>query len=97
MEKRQVGLIATIATTVLCGCPGLFMCFFGGVSVLASMMPNAEIDVLGSSDPAAATTMGVVFLCLSLIFIAIPIAVWFFTLRKRPEAALPNEPLPPVS
>jgi len=97
MEKRQIGLIATIATVVLCGCPGLFMCFFGGVSVFASMMPGAEIDVMGSSDPTAGVTMGVLFLCVSIIFIAIPITVWFFTLRKKPEDALPNEPLPPVS
>jgi hypothetical protein len=48
-------------------------------------MPNADIDVFGSNDPAAATTMGFVFLCLSVIFIAIPIVVGVVTLRKPKE------------
>jgi hypothetical protein len=90
-------MIATIAAVVLCGCPGLFMCFFGATSVFASMMPGAEIDVWGSSDPASATTMGFVFLCLSIILIMIPVAVGFFTLRKKPEALSGDESLPPVS
>jgi hypothetical protein len=98
MDRKTKGIIATIAAVLLCGCPGLFMCFFGATSVLASKIPGADIDVMGSSDPAAATTMGIVFLCLSMIFIAIPIAVGFFMLRKKPEdMPASNEPLPPVS
>jgi len=98
MDRKTKGIIATIAAVVLCGCPGLFMCFFGATSVLASKIPGADIDVMGSSDPAAATTMGIVFLCLSMIFIAIPIAVGFFMLRKKPEdMPASDEPLPPVS
>jgi hypothetical protein len=44
-------------------------------------------------------TVGFVLLCLSVIFIAIPVAVGFFMLRKKPEAdaVSSNEPLPPVS
>ena len=98
MDRKTKGIIATIAAVLLCGCPGLFMCFFGATSVLASKIPGADIDVMGSSDPAAATTMGIVFLCLSMIFIAIPIAVGFFMLRKKPDDIhASNEPLPPVS
>jgi preprotein translocase subunit SecF len=102
MDKRTTGLIATIASVVLCGCPGLFGLCLGGTSVLASFVPGAEIDVFGSNDPAAATTMGVVSLCLSVIFIAIPIVVWFVTLRKKPAEAevvapVSDEPIPPAS
>lgn len=97
MDKKTTGLIATIAAVVLCGCPGLFMCFFGATTLAASQMPGAEIDVMGSNDPASAMAMGLVFLCLSLIFILIPVAVGFFTLRKKPEAVASNEPLPPAS
>ena len=91
MDKRNTGLIATIATALLCGCPGLFGLCMGSTSLIASFVPGAEIDVFGSSDPAAATTMGFVFLCLSVIFIAIPIVVGVVTLRKKPEddAAVP--------
>lgn len=95
MDDKTKGIIATIAAVVLCGCPGLFMCFFGVTSVFASMTPGAEIDVFGSSDPAAATTMGFVFLCLSLIFIAIPVVVGFYMLRRKPGASA--EDVPPTS
>ena len=85
MDKKQVGLIATVATALLCGCPGLFGLCMGTTSIFASFVPDADIDVFGSNDPAAATTMGFVFLCLSVIFIAIPIVVGVVTLRKKPE------------
>lgn len=87
MDKRTTGLVATIATALLCGCPGLFGLCMGSTSLLASFVPGAEIDVFGSSDPGSATTMGIVFLCLSVIFIAIPIVVGVVTLRKKPEKA----------
>ena len=85
MDKKNTGLFATIATALLCGCPGLLGLCMGSTSLIASFIPGAEIDVLGSSDPAAATTMGFVLLCLSVIFIAIPIVVGIVTLRKKPE------------
>ena len=102
MDKKTTGLIATIATALLCGCPGLFGLCMGGTSVLASLVPGANIDVFGSSDPRAATTMGVVSLCLSVIFIAIPIVVGVVTLRKKPGEAAPvaatvvPQPQPPA-
>ena len=41
---------------------------------------------------------GYVFLCLSLILIAIPIVVGTLMLRKKPGASTsPDEPLPPVA
>jgi len=97
MDQRTKGIIATVAAVLLCGCPGLFMCFFGATSAFASFIPGAKIDVMGSSDPASATTMGFVFLCLSVIFIAIPIVVGFFMLRKKPEASVGNEQIPPAA
>jgi len=96
MNNRNTNLIATIVAVVLCGCPGLFGLCFGGISLLASFTPGANIDVFGSSDPASATTMGLVVLCLSIIFIAIPVAVWFATRRKTSTTLSDNEPLPPV-
>ncbi len=99
MDPKTKGIFATIAAVILCGCPGLFMCFFGAISTFVSFVPGADINVGGSSDPAAATAMGIGALCLSVIFIAIPMLVGFFMLRKKPgtDAAFSNEPLPPVS
>ena len=100
MDKKTTGLIATIATALLCGCPGIFGLCMGSTSLIASIVPDADIDVFGSSDPASAATMGFVFLCLSVIFIAIPIVVGVVTLRKKPDddtvapAVIDTEPSP---
>jgi hypothetical protein len=94
--NKNTGIIATIAAVLLCGCPGLFMCIFGAVTATGKMPYNTEFNGVTSSGtmPAGA---GIAMLCFSLILILIPVAVGFFTLRKKPEAVITNEPLPPVS
>ncbi len=96
MDNKNTGLIATIAAVVLCGCPGLCLCFFGALSAFAGFVPGADIDVAGSSDPSSAIAMGFGSICVSILFIAIPIAVWYFMMRKKPVVT-DNEPLPPAS
>jgi len=97
MDKRQQGIIATIATALTCGCCGLFLCVFGAVSATGSMPYTTTVNGVESvgTIPVGA---GLAMLCLSLIFIAIPVAVGFFTLRKKPEEPIiSNEPLPPTT
>lgn len=95
MDKRTTGLIATIATALLCGCPGLGVCLFGAVTAAGQGTFN---------DQSLSPSVGFVLLCLSLLFIAIPFVVGFATLRKKPQVPAPgrvdpidNEPLPPAS
>ena len=98
MNNRNTTLIATIVAVVLCGCPGLFGLCFGLTSVFASLVPGAQIDVFGSSDPQSATTMGIVSLCLSVIFIAIPFGTWFMLRRREMANGISDqEPMPPAS
>ncbi len=92
MEKRTVGIIVTIVATLFCGCPGLFAAFWGIMVAGISFMPNAQIDMGGSSDPATALGIGLGTCCVGLIFIVIPIAVGFFTLRKQAE--IPTSDMP---
>lgn len=80
---RQTGLILTIVSAVLCGCPGLFSCFWGLIASVVSFMPNADIDIGGSSDPMAALAAGAGAICLGIIFVAIPVALWFFTVKGK--------------
>jgi hypothetical protein len=84
--NQNTGLIATIATAVLCGCPGLFSCFTGLIFSIVSFIPDTEIDVFGSSDPTSALMFGVSGICVGLILIAIPVAVWFFMVRGKSAA-----------
>jgi hypothetical protein len=85
MDKRNTSIIATVAATVLCGCPGLFSLCMGAMFAIVSQIPGADIDVFGSSDPTSALYTGIGALCGGLLLIAIPVAVGFFTLRKKPD------------
>jgi hypothetical protein len=82
MDKKNTGLIATIATAILCGCPGLFGLCMGAMFAVVGAIPGSDIDVMGSSDPSAAIGTGLGMLCLGVIFVAIPIIVGVVTLRK---------------
>ena len=102
MDKKTTGLIATIATALLCGCPGLIGLCMGAMFALVGAIPGSNIDIGGSSDPSAAIGTGLAMLCGGVIFIAIPIVVGFVTLRKKPEEATSvstpvSETTPPAS
>ncbi len=97
MDTRTKGIIATVASVILCGCPGLFLCVFGGL-VAAGAPVTTELNGVSSSTTLP-VWMGVTGLCLALILILIPVVVGFFTLRKKPAPApvAPVEPIPPAS
>ena len=104
-DKRNVGLIATAITAVICGCPGLISLCFGAMFAITGSIPGADIDIGGSSDPSAAIGLGIGGICIGLLLVAIPAAVGFFMLRNRtaapspvapPTTQGPDEPLPPA-
>lgn len=90
MNNKNTGLIATIAAVVLCGCPGLFMCLFGAITATGNGSFN---------DQALSPAVGISLVCVALIFVLIPVAVGFFTMRKKPEAVVivDNDPTPPIA
>jgi len=94
MDKKQVGLIATISTAVCCGLPGCFSLCMGGMFAVAGSVPGADIDIGGSSEPTVAIATGIGMLCVGVIAVGIPVVVGFVTLRKPAEPAF-SEPLPP--
>ncbi len=98
MQNRTVGIVATVLTAVVCGCASLFSCIFGGM--IAAGQPFTTTVNGQTSEQVFPATIGYVLLCLTLLMILVPVAVGFFTLRKKPEAAgVPNinEPIPPAS
>ncbi len=95
MDARTKGILATVASVILCGCPGLVLCIFGGL-VAAGAPVNTELNGVSSSTTLP-VWMGVTGLCLALILILIPVVVGFFTLRKKPAPVVPTEPVPPTS
>jgi hypothetical protein len=95
MNNKNTGMIATIATIVFCGCPGLFLCIFGAVTATGNMPYSTELNGVSSSG-VLPSTYGFVMLCLALILIVIPAGVGFFTLRKKPGTEMVDD-LPPAS
>jgi hypothetical protein len=81
MDNKTKGIIATVASVILCGCPGFFLCIFGAATAMGTGTYSVGSD--GGSIPPA---MGFVFLCLSIILIIIPIVVGVIMLRPKPEA-----------
>jgi hypothetical protein len=85
MDKRTTGIIATTATALICGCCSLFGCIMG----IGAITGNGTLELGGTTQPMP-PSYGYVFLCLSLLFILVPVVVGFVTLRKKPEAAAPT-------
>lgn len=84
MQNRTLGIVLTVVTAMACGCAGIFSCVWG--FLIAGGTP---IDVTSNGVTTQQTfpaTIGYVLLCLSLLLILVPVAVGFFTLRKKPES-----------
>ena len=98
-EKKTGAIIGTIAAILLCGCPGLSLCI-AGIVTAANIMPWNG-DFFGTYAETLPSWIGYVFLCVSILFIAIAVLVPVLTLRKKkaPKGSTfpPSEPLPPVS
>jgi len=88
MNNKNTGILATIAAIMICGCPGLFLCLFGAITAAGQGTFN---------DASLSPAVGFALICLALLLLLIPVAVAFFTLRKKPEPLQPPQDLPPAS
>jgi hypothetical protein len=85
MQNRTIGIIATVGTALLCGCASLFSCIFA--FPIVSGQP-VDVTVNGVTTPQTfPPTIGYVLLCVSLLMLVVPVAVGFFTLRKKPGSS----------
>jgi hypothetical protein len=75
---RQKGIIITVATVLLVGCPSCFCMTFG----LASALGGGTYDV-GTSTGSIDPIIGVVLLCVGLIGLLIPVGVGYATLVRK--------------
>jgi hypothetical protein len=96
MENRTVAIAITVVTALCCGCFALMSCIWGILGISGQPITTT----VGGVESLETMPMPLAFglLCLSVIFIAIPVAVGFFTLRKKPAAAaatVSDEPIPP--
>ncbi len=98
MDKRTQGIVLTIVSVLLCGCPGLGLCLFGALTAFGLMPYTYDLNGQTGSGTMPAY-FGYIGLCVALLLIAIPIVVAILTLRKKPAPAPmggPSEPIPPA-
>jgi len=91
MDNKNLSIVATIVTILLCGIPGLAsLCLAVLVTFQGPIFANPRSDTLFSLS----------LLCIGVIFIAIPMVTGLLTFRKRPPKKTsfsPDEPIPPPS
>ena len=94
MQNRTIGIVATVITALVCGCSSLFSCIWG---FLISTGTPIDITTNGITTPQTfSPTIGYTLLCLSFLMILVPLAVGFFTLRKKSGTETVDD-LPPAS
>jgi hypothetical protein len=108
MEQKKPSktgaIIGTIASVLLCGCPGIIACIFG-ILIAVGVPFNTTVNGY-SSQQTFPVGYGIGLLCASVIFVAIPVVIGVLTLRtKKPKVPKvppadvlpPSEPLPPAT
>jgi hypothetical protein len=95
LDNRTLGILATVAAVVVCGCAGLFSFIFGALGVLQVPFETTLNGVQGRTP--LPSTVAYVLLCLSVALFAIPVVVGFLTMRSRPAPPKLDEPIPPPS
>jgi hypothetical protein len=77
MTKQQ-GIIATIVSAVVVGCPSCFCMMLGLGSAL-----GAGTFTLGDQSAPIDPVVGVLMLCLGFLGLLIPLVVWFLMVRGK--------------
>lgn len=92
-DKNKVGLIVTLVTVFLCGCPGLCAIAFGVmVSSMGYRLENYGWDVSGNPQAAAIPAI-----CFGAFLVLIPLAAGVYTyLQSRKSAELQDVNVPPA-
>jgi uncharacterized membrane protein len=94
MQNRTVAMIVTAVTAIFCGCFSIISCVWG--VLIAKGTPVNVTGSAGTSQQTFPPAIGFGLLCLSVIMILIPVAVGFFTLRKKPDAVTTTD-VPPAA
>jgi hypothetical protein len=89
MENRNLGIILTLVTVLLCGIPGLISICSAVILIFSNQ--NFEVPRLG-------VLLSLSLLCIGIFFIVIPFAAGLLTYRGRTQSIEPlskDEPIPP--
>jgi hypothetical protein len=85
MDKKTAGIIAVVATSIICGFPGLAGLCLGALVLIGNFLPDSSVD---PADMNLVTGSGIFIICLSLVFITIPIIIVYFTMVKKTKESM---------
>ena len=92
MQNRNLAIVITVITTLICGCASIISCVWG--FLIASGTPVNVTNNGVTTPQVLSPSIGYTLLCLTILIILVPVAVGFFALRRRPDAM---SDLPPIA
>ena len=92
MQNRNLAIIINVIATLVCGCASIISCVWG--FLIASGTPVNVTNNGVTTPQVLSPAIGYTLLCLTIFMILVPVAVGFFTLRKRPDAMSDLPPAP---
>lgn len=96
--NRTLAIILTLATSLLCGLPGIGLICFAAVGYLGTNLPGFY-EENPTATPEQAMIGVVTFVCVGLILLVIPVLVGVFSFRmsKTEESTSTIDYIPPAS
>ena len=93
MDKKTIGILTIIASTILCGLPGVAGLCFGSLAIAGIFLP---VEAVAAEDRLQVASFAVMILGLSLVFVAIPLGagIWFWRKQKIEAAQLQQLHIP---
>jgi drug/metabolite transporter (DMT)-like permease len=80
--NQKTGIILTTITVVICGLPGMFACLGGSlVAGFGLLADKTQLKLDTNLDKVSVIWNGLGGICLGVILIAIPTAIWLWSKR----------------
>jgi hypothetical protein len=84
MDKNTARILGIVASTLLCGVPGVAGLCIGTLAIIGANLPDSGFT---SEEVSLAAGSGFFMLCLWVVFVAIPIVTAILTREKKGTAA----------
>jgi len=85
MNNRTTGIVITVIVVLIFGCPGLVCLCSGAFAALVGLSGDPYYYFGVDAQPTLALISGLLFICLSVVLIAIPFIVGFLLIRRKPQ------------
>jgi len=84
-DKKRIGLIVTLVTTLLCACPGLIAVLIG-----------AGVSFSGGTQSNLGLAVAIAFICIGVVLVLIPVTAGIYTwMQSRRSVQLEDLEVPP--